>query len=200
VAENGAITPASVILQELHDRAPSDKFTLNWLMGGLQKQSFGLILLLLALAAAAPGISVIAGLLLIIPACQMIIGKPSPVFPGWISERPLQTKHLRAVVEHAVPILKRVEKVVRPRCATPPQATKITVGLCVTLLSVRLLLVPFPLSNVLPAIVIALIALAYLEEDGLALAIGLLAGFAMLALDVHVLSQFVHDARIKLFT
>ena len=36
----------------------------------------------------------------------------------------------------------------------------------VALLTVRLLLNPIPFSNVVPAILIALIALAYLEEDG----------------------------------
>jgi len=197
VTENEKIIAASTILQELHDRAPTDKFTLNWLMGNLQKQSFGLIMLLLAFAAVAPGISVVAGLLLLIPACQMIIGRPSPVFPRWISERPLQTRHLRAVIERAVPILLRVEKVVRPRHPTPPQATKIIVGVCAALLSLRLLLVPLPLSNVLPAVVIALNALAYLEGDGVVLSLGLLAGFIMLALDVGAMLQLLHGAQFK---
>jgi len=52
-----AVIPASVILQELRDEAPGNHFTLGWLMGRLHKQSFGLIMLLLAVLAAAPGIS-----------------------------------------------------------------------------------------------------------------------------------------------
>ena len=40
----------------------------------------------------------------------------------------------------------------------------------------RLLLTPFPLSNILPAILIAFISLAYLEQDGLLLIVGLMAG------------------------
>jgi hypothetical protein len=44
----------------------------------------------------------------------------------------------------------------------------------VVLLTARLLLNPIPLSNVVPAVLIALIALAYLEEDGLLLTVGLL--------------------------
>jgi hypothetical protein len=35
---------------------------------------------------------------------------------------------------------------------------------------------PLPLSNIPPALAIALISLAYLEEDGLLLAVGLVAG------------------------
>jgi hypothetical protein len=161
--------PASVVLQELHDAAPADQFTLGWLMGRLQKQSFGLIMLLLAIVAVAPGISVLGGLLLLIPAFQMIAGRSAPVFPRWIADRSLPTKHLGAVVQRATSMLKYLEKVVRPRCPTPPELTKRVVGIFVVLLSARLLLMPIPLSNILPAVLIALISLGYLEEDGVLL-------------------------------
>ncbi len=41
---------------------------------------------------------------------------------------------------------------------------------------------PIPLTNVVPSVVIALISLGYLEEDGLVLSIGLLAAVVVLAL------------------
>lgn len=67
------------------------------------------------------------------------------------------------------------------------------------MLSARLILTPIPLSNILPALVIALISLAYAEEDGLVLAIGLLVGLAVIAVDVAVIWEMVHGAkRIKL--
>ena len=116
--------PASVVLQELHDTAPADQLTLGWLMDRLQKQSFGLIMLLLAIVAIAPGISIVGGLLLLIPAFQMIAGRAAPVFPRWIADRPLPTKHLGAVVQRAISVLKYIEKVVRPRCPAPPELTK----------------------------------------------------------------------------
>ena len=53
-AEARTFVPASVVLQQLHEAAPADQFTLGWLMGRLQKQSFGLIMLLLAIIAIAP--------------------------------------------------------------------------------------------------------------------------------------------------
>lgn len=65
----GTFIPASFILQKLHDEAPAGHFTLDWLMGNLHKQSFGLINVL-ALVAAALGISLVGGLLLLIPAFQ----------------------------------------------------------------------------------------------------------------------------------
>jgi hypothetical protein len=187
--------PASVVLQELHDEAPADHFTLGWLTGSLHKQSFGLVMLVLAIVAAAPGICVVGGLLLLIPAFQMIAGRPAPTFPHWIATRPLPTRHLGTVMQRAITVLRHLEKTVYPRWPTPPEATKRIVGIAVVMLSARLLLTPIPLSNILPAFLIALISLAYLEEDGVMLSIGLVIGFVVLAIDVGIVWEIVHGAK-----
>jgi hypothetical protein len=68
------------------------------------------------------------------------------------------------------------------------------VGIAVVLLSARLILTPIPLSNILPAVVIALISLAYTEEDGLMLSICLLVGFVIIAIDLAVVWQIMSGA------
>jgi len=191
----GTFIPASIILQKLHDEAPADHVTLDWLMDSLQKQSFGLIMLVLAIVAAAPGICMVAGLMLLIPAFQMIAGRSAPVFPHRIAARPLPTRHLGGIVQRAIPMLRYLEKVVYPRCPTPREATKRVVGIAVMMLSARLILTPIPLSNILPALVIALISLAYIEEDGLMLSVCLLAGFVVIAIDLAVVWEIVHGAK-----
>jgi len=164
-------------------------------MDRLQKQSFGLIMLLLAIVAIAPVISIVGGLLLLIPAFQMIAGRAAPVFPRWITDRSLPTKHLGAVVQRAISVLKYLEKAVRPRCPTPPDLTKRVVGIFVVLLSARLLLMPIPFSNILPAILIALISLGYLGEDGVLLWISLLAALVVLAVDLRLVWDILHGAK-----
>ena len=64
------------------------------------------------------------------------------------------------------------------------------------LLSARLILTPVPLSNILPAVVIALISLAYAEEDGLILSICLLAGFVIIAIDLAIVWQIMSGAKL----
>ena len=192
----GTFVPASVILQKLHDEAPAGHVTLDWLMGNLHKQSFGLLLLVLAVVAAAPGISLVGGLLLLIPAFEMIAGCPAPVFPRWIAARPLPTRHLGPVVERVIPMLRYLEKAIYPRYPFPPQATKRVIGIAVMMLSARLILTPIPLSNILPASVIALISLAYIEEDGLVLSIFLLVGSVVIATDLVMVWKIVHGAKL----
>jgi len=177
--ETRVLTPASAVLQGLLDDAPADQFTLAWL---LHRRSFGFIMLLLALVAMLPGISYVAGLLLAVPALEMIAGRVAPVFPRRIATRPLPTRHLARVVRRAIPVLRYLERAVHPRWHTPLEVTKHVVGVVVLLLTVLLLLVPVPMIQVVPALVIVMISLAYLEEDGVLLSIALLIAVALLAI------------------
>jgi len=190
-----AYIPTSVVLQQLHDEAPTDHFTLGWLMGSLRKRSFGIIMLLLALVAMAPGVSIVAGLLLMIPAFQMIAGQPAPVFPRRIAARPLPTRHLALLVQRAVPVLKYLETMIHPRWPTPLEATKRLVGTVVVILNTAVVFIPIPLGSVVPALVIALISLAYLEEDGLLLSIALLVAAIVLTVTFVGVWEMVLGAR-----
>jgi hypothetical protein len=175
--------PASVVLEELHRAAPKDEVTVHWVLDRLDQQSFGVVLLLLAIVAVVPGICTFAGLLIAISGFEMVVGRSQPYFPQWIASRPLHARRLGPVVTCAIAVLRCVEKVIHPRWL--PLANKLTrvVGITVLLASVRLILVPLPFSNILPALVIAVVSLAYLEEDGLLLSIALALAVGNAALD-----------------
>jgi hypothetical protein len=178
--------PASVVLERLHRAAPKDELTVRWVLDHLDRQSFGVVLLLAAIVAVVPGICSFAGLVIAISGFEMAVGRNQPYFPHWIARRPLRARRLRPVVTFAIARLRWLETIIRPRWL--PVASKLTrvVGLTVLLASVRLILVPFPFSNVLPALVIAVVALAYLEEDGLLLLIGLVLAVGNAALDLDL--------------
>jgi hypothetical protein len=174
--------PTSVVLQELLDEAPADHFTLDWLIGRLPERSFGILMLLLGLLAMVPIGSIVPGLLLAILAAQMTVGRHGPVFPRRVATHPLPTRHLLQMGQQSIVVLKYLERAIRPRWATPFGATNRVIGTVVFLLTCAILLAPLPLTNVPPAAVVALISLAYLEEDGVLLAIGLLLALILLAI------------------
>jgi hypothetical protein len=186
---------ASAILQRLHDEAPKDRFTLGWLMGTLHRRSFGIVMLLCAMVAVAPGVSMVAGVVLMITAVQMIEGRLAPALPSGIAARPLPARHLAAVLQRSLPVLKYLERVTHPRWPTPHEATKRIVGIAVLVLSIAVVFTPLPLSNIPPALAIALIALAYLEEDGLLLMVGLVAGVVVMALQGFAVWEVLAGAR-----
>ena len=194
-AEPRTLIHTSVVLQRLHNQAPLDHFTLSWLMGHLRRRSFGMIMLLLALAAMVPGVSIVAGLLLMIPAFQMLAGRPAPIFPRRIANHPLPTRHLAALVQRAVPVLRYLEKFVHPRWPTPFEATKRLGGIVVIILDTAVAFAPLPLSNVVPALLIALIALAYLEEDGRVLSFALLGSLIVVGVVLVTVWEIVIGAK-----
>lgn len=194
-SDESVLVPASVVLRILHDQAPAGHVTLEWLTGSLHQRSFGMIILVLALVAATPGISPLGGLLLWIPALQMMLGRSELRFPRWIAKRKIPTRHLGAIVRRAIPILAFLEGMIYPRFPTVPKMAKRIVGAVILMLTIRLVLTPIPMSNILPAVLIAFICLAYLEHDGLVLIIGLLAGCFVLILDLAIIWRLVHDVK-----
>jgi len=168
-----SIPPASVTLSRLIHEAPRDTVTLGWLIDRLGARSFGLVMLLLALVGLAPGVATFTGVLLALSALQMILGHDSPTLPRFVTCRSVSTRLLAKWVGRAVPLLERLEELVRPRLNSlaPP---KRLVGWVVFLLAGTLVL-PLPLTHVIPSLAIILISFAYVQEDGTLLCLSLAA-------------------------
>ncbi|MGO1073951.1 exopolysaccharide biosynthesis protein [Inquilinus sp. CA228] len=173
--------PTSALLDGLLRNADAERVTLRWLVDRLGDRSFGLVMLLLALLGAMPGASAIVAPLLAILAVQMMLGHAGPAFPRRVAERSVRTEGLARTLGRAVPVLRAIEGFIHPRWPMPFAVTKRVVGPVVLLLGL-LLLAPIPLSNVPPALAIALLAIAYLEEDGILLCIALSASALLLAI------------------
>jgi hypothetical protein len=178
--------PTSSQIEDLLADLPADTVTLGWLVRRLGRRSFGLVLLLLGILALLPGINIAAGLLLIIPAMQMIRGRATPVFPRRIAARKLPARPLAALIRRVVPALRLAERVMRARHIRGPLARSQVTGVLALTLGVLVAATPIPLGNLPFAIGIILVAVAELEQDGfmimLVLALLLSAVLALLAL------------------
>ena len=174
--------PSSRVLEEVILQAPAEYVTVGWLTSTLHRHSFGIIMLSLGLLATTPVGSTVPALILAVMAVQLIAGRGEPVFPHFITTRRLPTRHLLRLGGRAIHVLKYLEKAVHPRWPMTFEVAKRAVGVMVLLLTAVLLLTPVPLSNVAPAMVISLISLAYVEEDGLLLSVALLAAIILIGI------------------
>ncbi len=172
----------SAVLGAVIDEAPLKGFTLEWLINNLPHRSFGAIMLLLAIVAMVPVVSIAAGLLIAILAVQIVMGYKTPVFPQRLMQRPLPTRYLLPLEHYAIPLLTRLETAVRPRWPVLVRGSTRLTGVVILLLTFVVLTFPFPLSNIPPAAIIALIALAESERDGLLLSAALILGAVLLVL------------------
>ncbi|HEY5338286.1 MAG TPA: exopolysaccharide biosynthesis protein [Rhizomicrobium sp.] len=182
--------PTSAALEQLLSDAPADSISLGWIMVHLQSRSFGLVMLVLSLLGLAPGIASFSGFFLAIPAIQMMLGRESPVLPGFLARRTIPTRHLARWVLRVIPVFRFIEAHTPLHIPAPAWLTKRFVGTIDLLLAIAIIL-PLPFAYIPPTLAIALISFAYLEEDGLLLGIAFVAALAAIALTLGLIWSVV---------
>jgi hypothetical protein len=128
---------------------------------------------------AIPGLGLIASFLIAFPAVEMMLGRHRPALPRFVVHRAISTHKFTKWAERSLPLLRFVETFSRHRWQTPVQATKRAVGLIVLVLA-GCAVWPIPLLNIVPGLIIVLISIAYLQEDGLLLGIAFAIAIASL--------------------
>ncbi len=165
-------TSTSVLIAKLLEQAPADRVDLDWLLGKLQTRSFGLLLLILAIVIAIPGLGIVASVLICFPAAEMLFDRDRPTLPQFLARQSIPTEQFVKWTRRTIPVLEAIERISRPRWRTPPKLTKQAIGLAVLVLALCGLF-PLPLVSILPSVTIALIAIGYLQDDGLLLGVAL---------------------------
>jgi hypothetical protein len=183
-APTNRATPASELLQDLLATFTAERVSVGELLVHLESRAVGLILLLLALPMCIPnlpGISTVFGVLMAAPAMQLILGRGRVWLPKGVRNTTFERETLRKAIAAAVPVLKRIEALLRPRLCfmTAPPFT-IFFGLQVLVMAFVLTL-PIAGGNWPPGISVAILALALLQRDGVAAILSTIASIASLA-------------------
>lgn len=145
----------------------------------IKDRTYGAMLLFFALPnlipLPLPGLSSLMGIPLIFISWQLLLGYVHPWLPKVILNRAFTRTDFANVINRTYPYLSKVEKLLKPRL---PIFTRLGferfVGLLCLVLAFFVML-PIPLTNFIPAIVIAIFALALLAKDGLVLLLGIAA-------------------------
>jgi hypothetical protein len=159
---------------------PGEKMRLQDLMDGLGERSFGFVLLLfgvLSAIAIVPGLATIIAIPLLFFGLQMLAGYRTPWLPKSISERSFAKADLLATIERAVPAMRWVETICKPRLLflVGPVGERL-LGLLVFILALVIAL-PGPGTNFAPGVAIAFMAIAIIERDGLLVFAGVVGSF-----------------------
>jgi hypothetical protein len=159
---------------------PGEQMRMQDLMDGLGERSFGFVLLLfgvLSAIAIVPGLATITAIPLLFFGLQMLAGYRTPWLPRSISERSFAKADLLATIERAVPAMRRVETICKPRFQfLIGRFGERSLGLLVFILAVVIAL-PGPGTNFAPGVAIAFMAIAIIERDGLLVFAGVVASF-----------------------
>lgn len=135
------------------------------------ERTFGFLFVLLALPSAlpvpAPGYSIPFGVVLLVLAVQLVVGRRQPWFPqGW-QQRGFELGQVQRVVKAGLPWLRRIELLSRPRltyvCCSV--AGRVVIGVAIALMAISMM-IPIPGTNTLPAIGILVTGFGLLDDDG----------------------------------
>lgn len=183
------------------DSIGSDRISLKELSRVLGDQGVALAMLVFALPnciPAPPGLGSILGIPLFLIGFCLARGWPLWL-PAFIGRRDFAHADLRRVVVTASRRLAPIEKRMRPRLQMLVSSSAETpLGILVMVLSLVIAL-PLPLTNMVPAFGIALIALGLVERDGLFVFLGILVGAAGAILASTVVTAFFVAPLVMLF-
>lgn len=191
------------VLFEAIARIEGERISIGELIDGLGERAFGILMLLFALPTilpAPPGMSAVTGMPIVVFSLQLLLGSPHPWLPAFLRRRSILRTDLMNVLTKAEPYLRRVERVTRPRFSWLVEGRfERLAGLIVFLLSIVLIL-PIFMGNIFPSIAIALIALAIMERDGIAVIAGYISGaasvviaFGFIALTIKIMLYTLHE-------
>ncbi len=184
------IERVSELLLRISREAEGPSLSVGEIFAQFEDRSFGVLVLLLALPACfpffPPGATSVLGVGIALVAVQMAVGRHRAWLPGVVERRRIATERFVRVVELAAPYLRRCEALARPRYLTVTSGLREQiVGVFILVLAV-VISVPLPLTNLGPAVAIAVIAIGLIEEDGLIV----MAGCALGALAIVLVAMF----------
>lgn len=154
-------------LAEGDDRQP---LTLGSLLDEFRERAYGVFMLISVLPAFVPlpiGAGAISGPLVSLIGLQLLVHMAHPWLPGFLSRRPLSRAGMVKFRDRTAGLLRRLEKVSRPRTegVIDHPAARMFTGLLLIVLGF-LLALPIPATNYPFGLIILAFAIALIERDG----------------------------------
>ena len=167
----------SEILEKVGQKQKGGKTKISELMEDFHENGILLAMIFFSLPVAIPlpyppGFTTVMGIPLMILSIQMLLGNKKVSLPQKINDYELKNSTLRAISDKVVPRLVSVEKYVKPRFSFAKSVyCEQFIGF-ISLLAAFSVALPIPLTNAIPALGIAVMALGLLNRDGLVIIVG----------------------------
>lgn len=161
----------STDLEELLSQGDARGISIGRLLQALGDRGFGLLFIILSLPSAlpvpAPGYSTPFGIIITILALQLMAGRRTPWLPKWATEKWIRRNLAETLIGAGAGFFRRVEHLIKPRWEfVLARGGQFFAGILIIIMA-ALMIVPIPLTNTAPAMVIFVIGVAMVEDDGL---------------------------------
>lgn len=204
------MSPAEISTRALLDalaegRCGPSPMTLGGVLDEFRARAYGIYLLIVILPAFIPlpaGAGAVSGPLVSLAGLQLLVLMAHPWVPGFLSRRPLSAEKLAKFRDRSSGLLRRLEKISRPRSewAVDHVAARMFSGLLLMVLG-TLLALPIPATNYPFGVILLVFAIALIERDGRLLLIAWALGLAeiiVLAVFSRQLAEWAQEAWVWL--
>ncbi|MGH6870149.1 MAG: exopolysaccharide biosynthesis protein [Rhizomicrobium sp.] len=156
--------PPVPTLERVRIALPENGATIGWLHEQLETEAAYLLLFILALLGILPGLCIPAGVVLCLLAGEMMLLGAGHALPSAIASRHIGPGMARSVLDRAIAVLRFCETRMPLAGHGLPAAARFSSALLIFVLGAAMLL-PVPLTNILPALIAAGLALALIEDS-----------------------------------
>jgi len=168
-------------LQALLSHEHPKGITIASLVHAMGEQGFGILCLFLSMPSAlpipAPGYSTPFGIVICLLGLQMILCRNEPWLPEKARNIVINKKLADKMLRSTIWFLKKIEHWIYPRLSfVCGKRGKIFMGILLVVMSC-IRIIPIPLTSTLPAMIIFLMAVGLVEDDGLICLLACCAGF-----------------------
>lgn len=186
--------PLSTTLKEIQPLIPDGSISLGDFLTLFKDRGTAFIMFLIALPAALPvpaiGIFLIIAPPLLFLSFQQIIGRHVIWLPKWLCEKHVKSDSFQNVLNKAIPYVEKAEIFSKPRLVFLTRGIAPSVIGLMGFIMALSVLVPLPLTNTVPSMGIAGMALGILMRDGLAVIAGAIIGLSWVIMLVVVFLYF----------
>ena len=172
---------ANRLVRAAHDPDRSEELSLADLVASLGERSMGWALLVFALINLLPlpmGTDMITAIPVLVVTTQIALGYDELRLPGFIARRRISRKRFQKLVLRLGPVLRPIERVLKPRLLWLFAGKAERALGCFLCLVGLALFAPIPFSGYMPAFAIALAGIGLIERDGLVALAGAAVGLA----------------------
>ena len=158
----------SRLLRRLADDGGEAGLTLHQIRDRLDERAYGLLILILAIPCLVPGLYGVpqaVGLIIILIASQLLIGREEPWLPRWVLNLRAKGKWLKAMADFAETRLGWIDRLSRPRLLM--FATGAGERMAAVFMILATLTIVLPMTNTIPSIALALLSVGLIQRDGL---------------------------------
>ncbi|MEE2850573.1 MAG: exopolysaccharide biosynthesis protein [Pseudomonadota bacterium] len=156
------------LLRRLADDGGDAGLTLHEIRDRLDERAYGLLILLLSIPCLVPGlygVPQVVGLIVILLAGQMLVGREEPWLPRWFLNLRCKGSWLKAMADFAETKLGWIDRLSRPRLrrfADGPGEKLAAIFMILATVTIVM-----PLTNTIPSIALALLSVGLIQRDGL---------------------------------